>query len=445
MNALAKALSESDRSYAACKAAVSNATSAMLAEGPAGNISTRSDLSTAAEQLKHFTGWVYASVRPIAQRIAGQPIRVGKKKGKRRVGVKSFQDAEAFESHELLDLLADPNDLMVAWSLVYVTVASLELTGRQLWWITKVDGRRQILPIPTSWITGFHGSTKIDAFRIRPPKVGEAFLVPADECCYFVYPSPGDPKGAWSPLQAVAAAVDSDEAIESSRITAFRQGIHSTHAIRIGKDPGENMGRPRLTPEQQRQIVAAVKRRYAGLGRNEPLILDGLVEDVFKLSNTPAEMDWLSSEKATKARVMQGFGVNPIIVGEVEGANRASSLAAEDHFIGYTVNPKIELLSQTMSEWLGPMFGDVLVWIEPCVVRDDEMALKKITLAAANGSLTVAELRAFCGLPEDKQFDGEIVGGKNLQTTSPIEAGIRQMVTNALGGIEADKLLEALQ
>lgn len=46
-------------------------------------------------------------------------------------------------------------------------------------------------------------------------------------------------------------------------------------------------------------------------------------------------------------------------------------------------------------------------------------------------TMTAAELRAFCGLPEDKQFDGEIVGGKNLQTTGSIEAGIRQMVSEA--------------
>ncbi len=445
MNAIDKALGEASKSYVSAKAAVSNASAAMLAEGPAGSVATRTDLSTAAEQLKHFSGWVYASVRPIAQRIAGQAIRVGKKKGKRRVGVKAFQDAEAFESHELLDLLADPNDLQVAWSLIYVTVASLELTGRQLWWITTVDGRKQILPIPTSWITGFEGTTKIDSFMVRPPKIGVAFPIPADECCYFVYPNPSDPKGAWSPLQAVAGAVDADEAIEVSRITAFRQGIHSTHAIRLAKDPGEGMGRPRLTPDQQRQIVTAVKKRYAGLGRNEPLILDGMIEDITKLSNSPAEMDWLSSEKSTKARIMQGFGTNPIVCGEIEGANRASSLAAEDHFTAYTVNPKIELLSQTLTEWLGPMFGDVLVWIEPCVVRDDEMALKKITLACQNGSLTVAELRSFCGLPEDKQFDGQLVGGKNMATTSPIEAGIRAMVEEAFGSVQADKLLEAIR
>lgn len=447
MNAISKALGDVDRSYLNAKAAVSTATSQLLAAGPAGGITAnRPDLGRAPEQLRHFTGWVYAAVRPIAQRIAGQPVHVGKAGG-RRLGTKQL-DATPLTTHPLLDLLADPNELMVSWSLMFTTVASLELTGRSLWWLPKQE---QILPIPTSWIMGFEGSTRITSFRIRPPHSGEAFDIPSEDCCYFSYPDPADPHGAVSPLRAMAGAVDADESITVSQAMMFRNGIHPSHAIIVGKDPHPDVPggvRPRLSTAQQRQIISAIKKHYSDVSKHgEPLILDGMIEDVKRLSNTPAEMDWLDSGKATKARIMQGFGVNPIIAGEVEGANRASSLAAEDHFCQFTVNPKITLLSQCMTEWLGPMFGGGLViWIEECVPRDGEMNLRWAETLAQHGVITAHELRALAPfeLAKDSAFDGLLVGGQNMATTNPIEAGVAKIVRNELGAAGADRLLEMI-
>lgn len=64
------------------------------------------------------------------------------------------QEFEPLESHVLLDALNDPSDLMTAWQLMFSTVASLEITGRSLWWIQrgKRNGRDMILPIPIPWI-----------------------------------------------------------------------------------------------------------------------------------------------------------------------------------------------------------------------------------------------------------------------------------------------------
>jgi phage portal protein BeeE len=443
--ALTRAFADSERSYFAAKQSVSNATEQMLARGPRGAaLGQRADLSRASEQLRHFKGWVYASIRPIAQRIAGQPIHVGRARRPGRLGTKQV-DADALDSHPILDLLADPNDLMVSWSLMFTTVASLELTGRSLWWL---PGMRQILPIPTSWIVGFEGSTRFTAFRVRPPNSGQAFDIPADECCYFAYPDPADPHGAVSPLQASGGAVDADESMTASQAAMFRRGIHPSHAVIVGREAsadGKTM-RPRLTDAQQRQIIGAIRKRYADVhNHGEPVILDGLIEDVKRLSNTPAEMDWLDSGKTTKARIMQGFGVNPIIAGEVEGANRASSHAAEDHFCQFTINPKITLLSQCMTEYLSPMFGGgLVVWIEECRPRDAEMNLRWAETLAKHGVLTAHELRALSPFDLDKEssFDGVLVGGKNLTTWNPIEAGIAEIVRGELGGAGADRVLE---
>ena len=137
------------------------------------------------------------------------------------------------------------------------------------------------------------------------------------------------------------------------------------------------------------------------------------------------------------------FGTTPIMMGEIEGANRASSLAAEDHFCSYTLNQKIELISQCMTEWLGPMFGsDQVVWIERCQPHDAEMELRKMDLAAKHGVMRANELRQFAGLPEDPIFAHELVGGRNMRTTNLIEQAIGEMVNGRIGEIGADRILE---
>jgi len=441
MNALTKAFADADRSYASAKASVSTATDAVMARGPSGPLTHHSDLSKATEQLKHFRGWVYSSIRPIAQRIAGQPIHVGRLGSERRLGTKSAGNhPEPLDSHEILDLLADPNDLMVSWSLMFSTVASLELTGRSLWWL---PGKKQILPIPSSWLVGFQGTTRFEAFKVRPPGTAQAFDLSADECCYFSYPDPADPHGAVSPLQAVGGAVDADEAMTVSQTAIFRQGIHPTHVIRVGKD-SEGI-RPRLSAAQQRQIISAVRQRYAGVERSgEPLILDGLIEDVSRLSNTVEEMDYLQSGKMVRERIQQGFGTSPYIIGGSEPGSRAASAVASQHFCDYTVNPKLRLMSECMTEWLSPMFGGGLrIWIEPAVAHDAEMALRWAEMLARNGVITAHELRRLAplDLPEERTFDGQLVGGKNMNTTNLIESGLRAMVDDAMAGHDADELL----
>lgn len=405
-DALHKALADSERSYLASKAAVADISSDLLARGPTGSLSQRTDMTRAGEQLKHFTSWVFAAVRLVATRVAGQPIRVGVVRG-RRARMNSAKQAipsnvQAIEGHPILDCLADPNDLMTAWALIYSTVASLELTGQALWWLPMQGGRRRIYPIPSSWIESVEGSINFQRWLIRPPNhAGDPLPIDADEAMYASYPHPADPRLPFSPLQAAGAAVDADASIISSQRAMFGRGIHPSHAIIIGEE-GEASKRPRLTAAQQEQIIRPIRQRYAGTTRHgEPIILDALIRDIKTLSNSVKEMDYLASGKDIKERILQAFGVSPILLGQVEGANRASAAVADEIFCANKVNPLIRLLSETMTEWLTPLFSDggekLAVWIEPAAAKNDELMLKKWQLLVQAGVADVNEMRAAFG------------------------------------------------
>jgi HK97 family phage portal protein len=377
-------------------------------------------------QYRHNTGWVYACIRAIAQRIAGQPVRLARRKQGAQGGAsvgrltaksptlrqlpKGLQEVqsnlELIESHPLLTAVDDPNPLMVRWTLLFVTAASLELTGKAYWWLfnDRRDraGRWTILPLPASWVRPKHGERDLfAAWEIQVAEGVQSIEVPAEEIAYLYYPDPANPLAALSPLQANARAVVADEAMAEAQRRSFAQGPWPGLAITMARNvgpQGTEGTRPILTAEQRAQILGAVKAAYAGVAAfDEPIILDGLIERVDRLSNSPREMDFTNSGKYTKSRITQGFGINPIVLGEIEGANRASAAAADDNFCQHTINPKLELLSQCLTAWVGPLFAadgeSLMVWLEPAVASDPDLAMNEERVLMGYGGIKINELR----------------------------------------------------
>ena len=402
--------------------------------GPPSSNST--NFQKTLEQYRHFRDWVFAAIRPIAQTIAGQPIHLAryevstKKKRGKPGGPKSqhkclqrhflpdnlkadFDQLEKIDNHDLLEALQDPNELFVYWTLMFTTVASLLLTGRAYWWFwwDETKGKWEIWPIPSAWITPKHEGRFNANYELRVPGVGGTIDLDGSEILPFVMPDPGDPFGSLSTLQTQAKAAMADEAIQQSQVSAFQRGIQPGLAIVVGDNVEGALAkmaggaqRPLLERDQRQQILNAIKLMNQGvLKAGEPVILDALISDIYPITNTPAEMDWLQSGNQIKSRLFQAFGVNPIIAGEVEGANRASSAAAEEHFDKFTVNPLAAMMSQVISAWIGPNFakkGEKLVaWIEPAVPDDPDTKLRELQFLLSIGGLTLDQYLAEYGYP----------------------------------------------
>ena len=404
------------------------------------------------DQLDSFSGWVYSVVRPIAQAIAGQPVHIGRvrRRPSRRRMMTHVDDAlpayvknvadnlEVLESHPFLDMMHHPNSVMTTWALMYSTIASLELTAWSYWWLTKnARGKPTAWPLPPSWVEPKHEGELFSSWVIRPGGGLQTKEVPREEVVPFNYPDPSNPVGGISPLQAQAKAVVSDEAIQTAQERTFANGIWPGMAIIMGDmaDPGTGTARPMIVPQAEKErIVTAIKDMYQGVHNyNEPLILDAMIKDVKAMSNRPKDMDFLDSGKTTKARIAQGFGVNPIILGEVEGANRASAAVASEHFADYTVNPKIMLLSQAMNVWLAPRFqrpgGDrLIIWIEPLKPRDAELKQRDEHMMLRSGAITYNELRIRRNLPPFK-VDGRMSQPGTMEELSPeVETAPRRAI-----------------
>jgi phage portal protein BeeE len=368
---------------------------------------------------------VHNCVKVISQRIAGQPVRVALLKGgaaaARRPDVrlvpkrfKQYTDRmELLENHPLLDALAFPNELMPYWALAYNTVASLELTGKSFWWFDFSENRDlpSIWPLPSSWVTPrFRDGKLYSDWEVRPGQTAQAVTVPGNLIAYFYYPDPGNPLGAVGTLQAMARSVLAHEAMSEAQRRSMSNGVFPGLAFVVGRMPDErgqttsSSPRYEFSEEKKNQLRALIKQMYRGvLNYDEPIILDRMIEDVKKISNTQKEMDWLNSKGVTKEEICQGFGVNPIIMGHIEGANRASSAAASDHLNEYTVNPKIELISQIMTMRVAPLFSRngqrLAAYVEPAFATDPDFELARDGALVGHAAMTINEWRARNHLP----------------------------------------------
>lgn len=364
------------------------------------------------EQLRHFKDWVYVCVNAIANRVAAQPIVVGNLNARRRQ-IRQHNTIAPLESHRFLDVVHAPNQLMAGgWALMYTTVASLKLTGKAYWWMPGDGMPDQIWPIPPSWVV------PVDRFRsvyqINPINESIApFRVPGERLAFFNFPHPIDPWLSASPLASQAAAVNADEALQQAQADMFENGMFPALGITTGDvtDLDDQERLPLLDDDQRNIVYDALRKMFQGRGKYGAwIIFDALIKGVEKLSLTPEEMGFLESGQITKSRIFQAYGVNPLVVGEIQGANRAQATVAEEAFCSNVINPLVTLLSQVLTRRVAPLFAQdkekLAIWIEPARAHDPDLKLQEWELGLKTNAVDRNEYRtAVLGLQPKPGYD----------------------------------------
>lgn len=368
--------------------------------------------SKAREAYQMLRNWVYASTNAIAKRCAGQPWMAGHYKTKpdnptkrrRKDFLKALNqpgEIEHDKNHHVLWALDEPNPTQGRFEFIYITVMNLLLTGEWYWIGGAVKDGVEVWAVPSSWIAPDHSNGMFRGYKLQTG-YGEGIPIPAENVGRGYLPDPSDVKGCLSPLQSCVKAAKIDDYILGSQEATFERGINPNVVIKVGQSigpDGKPSGhRPTLTGKQQSQLRRAIQYMWnRNLNNGMPAIIDGMVEDIFKLQNTPQEMDWGQSGEVVKARIMQAFGTNPIIIGEVTPANKAQAVVAETNFCSNVVNPILGNLGSAASKFFTPFYDDgesLAVWLEEAVPKDDEREDRQWNAARQKGDVTQEENRA---------------------------------------------------
>ncbi len=354
---------------------------------------------------------------------------------------------DQIESHPALDFLQRPNGLQGKTEFLQCTIINLFLTGVAYWVGGKTgDGENandfELWAIPTSWLKPVHDGKLFSSYLLQMPGMSQPLPMPKELVHRIYLPDPQDFKTAISPVNAEGRAVRIDEHIQQSQLDMFEQGIFPQLMVSVGdrKGPdGQNLGAPTLTGAQRRQIVRGIREIIrSAVSNRDPFIIDGLISGVSKLSNTANEMDWLNSGEQVKKRIFQAFGINPIIVGEIQGVNRAQAAVADQSYVDNVVNPLGDKITCALQDFVTPMFDKdndttegLALWLEEATPKDEELDLRKASQGRADGAASRNEHRAVLRLPP---IDGDAADLTGLASTAAGAAQVTQVLVTVANG-----------
>lgn len=441
--------------------------------GMFGDTGTKKD----RESYNLFRNWVYTAVNLISKRLASQPVRAGElvnaPENPERHAVAALknqllrntlpsrvyqkavvdQELEMLPTHPVIDAICRPNPVQKKFEFLYFSAANLLITG-QAYWIggavrDKEGDRIEMWAIPSSWVRPIHEDGLFSRYKITPAGQTEGFELGPENVARTYFPDPSDPKEALSPLRGILSAVRTDDYIQTSQQQMFERGLNPNLIVTMAKERHQDGvdRRPILTGAQRRQFIRGIREMWSRqVNAGDPAILDGLIESVHKMHMTPQEMDFLASSDLVKRRIFQAFGVNPITAGETVGANRAQATEAEKATCQNAINPIIDAISETMTDFLGPMYESpkrLIVWIEPCEPKDPDLEIKKWQIALTNGVVKNDEFRVhMLGLEV-----GEDVVERNvlLSTVGGMTGSVQILTAMGQGFIGRDAARNMLQ
>lgn len=358
------------------------------------------DYSGAIAQYRSFVGTCYTAISAIAKRACKQPLHVSRIKQSGLAKQTNLDALEPIEGHFLSDWFSEPNTYLSGSQLLRVYFESILLTGRGTLWVRE----KAIDYLPSHWIFPVHTKQQLFAyFNFQPPGYAEPIPIPAEEIAHCYLPDPANPLAPLSPVSAIGRSIRIEEALQMAQESGYRNGMMPGWAVKLAKVRGEDGKQaewaPTLSPQQRRQIESVLGQRHEGAHQNrKTFILDGLIDELIKLTVSPQEMDFIESGKWTREQIFQAFSVNPIIVGEIQGANRASAAVADQAFVDMAVNPLLAIVGECLTNQVAKLADPRLVlWFAPAVANDAELSLKRWDMLAKNRCVTINEIRRAVG------------------------------------------------
>lgn len=372
---------------------------AFLTTGLGRAISSTGWTSDRYEMLRHYNHWVYVAVRAIAETVAQQEIQLGYKIAGSKDPVPAPVD------HPLYRLFRNPNSPDTAFDFWHELIVFLELTGNAYVWAVPnyfgVPCELWCIPSHWVWYRPRMSPTAEDYYEIRPTEgVGACVRVPVDEMIHFKHPSPLSKFDGWSPVGAISRWVDNAESIDKSRLASFSNGAWPGIAIELPEEAEFDIS----DEVQLKRLAAMFNERFRGVDNRDKLIIVGGGAKVTSLKGyAPNEMDFPAGGEQSRDTILAAFRVPKTVCGLIEAVNRASMETSFAQFCKFTINPKLVMIAQKLTEKLAPKFEPNLCayWPDPTPL-DTEFELKRQETLARNGALTVNEWRKSVNLPPFK-------------------------------------------
>jgi HK97 family phage portal protein len=241
--------------------------------------------------------WVFRAVKVWQDLMAGLPIQVVNKNGKR-------------VNHEIIDrLLSFPNPDMSAYELWSRWALEIATRGEAPFEVVFKDRQpAEFWPHnPDHVQVRVEKSSKIyarvESYRIYQTSVAD-YELEKEEMIHWKFFNPKNPYRGLSPLHALRHATLNDQLAVAWQFYFFKNQARPDYALVV---PGG------LTPDERESYERSLAERFGltasdfGVGR--PLILEEGITDIKTFSHPPKDLEWINQRKMTRDEIGGVFGV----------------------------------------------------------------------------------------------------------------------------------------
>jgi HK97 family phage portal protein len=207
------------------------------------------------------------------------------------------------------------------------------------------------------------------------------------------------PKGAVSPLQACAQAVDMHNEGGRWAKSLLENSARPSGAL-IYK--GGN-GTDHLTDDQFERLKSELENGHAGARHaGRPLVLEGGL-DWKSMSLSPTDMDFIQARREAAREIALAFGVPPMLLGLPGDNTYANYREANQAFWRQTIIPLVSKTATGLQNWLRPWFDDDMLISPdlesvPALAEDRNSLWQRLSTA---DFLSDSEKRVLAGLSDE--------------------------------------------
>ena len=309
---------------------------------------------------------------------------------------KTKDGSEQLEDHMILDSLYGFNDVTSKKESVEVTIQHLLIYGEAFWLIKDKMAGRQIFQIlsPESMTPLFDSDGMIRGWKrtwyINNQKQEKSY--DSEEIVHFKKPNPFRIGRGQSTIEGIYEWVETD-----INATEWNRNFFGNNAV----PPYVFEAQQHFTPKQMAQMKESFESSTQGNSAAHKIGALPYGAKLTKLWDGMKDMDFANLDERFQDKILAGFSVPKSILGMVKDVNRANVEGTRYIFALYVIKPYMEMIVNTLNEFLIPRITDEAVYLEfeNPVPEDIERRLKEIETGLGGQSyMSINEVRAEEGL-----------------------------------------------
>src|SRR6185312_10159817 len=306
--------------------------------------------------------------------------------------------------HLALNVWNRPNPFYTGRRFREASQQHAELTGEQ-WWVIARDSRATF---PTGmWLVRpdrmepIPSAEKFIAGYVYTGPSGEKVPLEPNEVICTAYPNPLDPYRGLGPVQSVLVDLD-----------AMRYGSEWNRNFFInGAQPGGVVEVPtNMNDDEFNEFSTRWRESHQGVSRaHRVAILEGGAKWVGTQMSVK-DMDFSNLRDQSRDVIREAWGIHKAMLGNSDEVNRANAVTAEEVFSRWKIQPRLDLLRDTLNHQFLPLFGSTGENVEFDYINnsaDDREADNAELTAKANAAAVLVQAgfdpEAVCevvGLPD---------------------------------------------